>query len=93
MRDIDFFQCFGNLSSVLRTTKERGSRCSGATGEMSGEMVEMEAVLPGDTVDTSSESAEREGWLGKYLTSHEHPHLPEFAGKFAIGRGSWWDVH
>ena len=27
---------------------------------MSGEMVEMEAVLPGDTVDTSSESGERE---------------------------------
>ena len=64
MRDIDFFQCFGSLglllSSVLRTTKESGSRCSGPTGEMSGEMVEMEAVLPGDTVDTSSESGERE---------------------------------
>ena len=31
-------------SCVLRTTKESGSRCSGPTGEMSGEMVEMGMV-------------------------------------------------
>ena len=56
-------------------------------------MVEREAVLPGDTVDTSSESAERDGdylidrlilnsWSSSATSSS-----PEFAGVgMAVGR-------
>ena len=37
------------------TTNDRGSLCSGYEGDKD-EKLEKEAVLPGDTVDTSSES-------------------------------------
>ena len=60
---MDFFQCLGvlTLSVCCRlTTRDRGSRCSGAgqgwQGGDSDEKLEKEAELPGDTVDTSSES-------------------------------------
>ena len=57
---MDFFQCLGSrgVSSVFLTTRDRGSLCSGweARGETREEVLE---VLPGEMVDTSSESEER----------------------------------
>ena len=58
---MDFFQCLGVtwVSGWTRglTTRDSGSLCSGAEhGGESEEKLENEAVLPGDTVDTSSES-------------------------------------
>ena len=62
---MDFFQCLGvtweehPLVSWTRglTTRDKGSLCSGAEhGGDNEEKLEKEAVLPGDTVDTSSES-------------------------------------
>ena len=56
---MDFFQCLGSrgVSSVFLTTRDRGSLCSGweARGETREEVLE---VLPGEMVDTSSESEE-----------------------------------
>ena len=56
---MDFFQCLGSrgVSSVFLTTRDRGSLCSGweARGETREEVLE---VLPGEMVDTSSESGE-----------------------------------
>ena len=42
-------------SDLSLTTSESGSLCSGYDGDKE-EKLENEAVLPGDTVDTSSES-------------------------------------
>ena len=62
---MDFFQCLGSrgVSSVFLTTRDRGSLCSGweARGETREEVLE---VLPGEMVDTSSESGE--GSNGQY---------------------------
>ena len=58
---MDFFQCLGvtwaSGSWCLLTTRARGSLCSGAGqgGDTEVKLLQ-EAVLPGDTVDTSSES-------------------------------------
>ena len=58
---MDFFQCLGvtwvSGAWCRLTTRARGSLCSGAGhGGDSEEKLLQEAVLPGDTVDTSSES-------------------------------------
>ena len=61
---MDFFQCLGVAWLLLSgcawcrlTTRDSGSLCSGpGHGGDSDEKLENEAVLPGDTVDTSSES-------------------------------------
>ena len=42
-------------SDLSLTTSDSGSLCSGSDGDKD-EKLEKEAVLPGDTVDTSSES-------------------------------------
>lgn len=61
LRDIDFFQCLAvrGVSSlsvfISLTTRDSGSLCSGYGGDTDAKL-EMEAVLPGETVDTSSES-------------------------------------
>ena len=57
---MDFFQCLAVLTGVLEvsrslTTRDKGSLCSGYPGD-NEEKLEKEAVLPGETVDTSSES-------------------------------------
>ena len=59
---MDFFQCFVVVGvdvesdcDLSLTTNDRGSLCSGYEGDKD-EKLEKEAVLPGDTVDTSSES-------------------------------------
>ena len=57
---MDFFQCLVvvgvELSSFCsRTTNDKGSLCSGKEGDKE-EKLEKDAVLPGDTVLTSSES-------------------------------------
>ena len=66
---MDFFQCFAvrgvSARSVLvslTTTRDSGSLCSGKGGDTEVKL-DTEAVLPGDTVDTSSESAENKEWL------------------------------
>jgi hypothetical protein len=74
-------------ASSFRTTRERGSRCSGAAGETRGER--REAVLPGDTVDTSSESARKEAWLvtahPDYPPSSSDPHQCECVRVGTVG--------
>ena len=57
---MDFFQCLvvvgvDSESDLSLTTSDSGSLCSGSDGDKD-EKLEKEAVLPGDTVDTSSES-------------------------------------
>lgn len=57
---MDFFQCLAVLTGVEElscslTTRDKGSLCSGYPGD-NEEKLEKEAVLPGETVDTSSES-------------------------------------
>ena len=65
---MDFFQCLVAVVGVaawsLATTRDSGSLCSGAGQAGAGggdteQKLDREAVEPGDTVDTSSESATR----------------------------------
>lgn len=60
---MDFFQCLGvEVWFVSFITRERGSRCSRVEWRgLRGEKEEREAVLPGEIVDTSSESANTNG--------------------------------
>ena len=59
---IDFFQCFGVeiLDSSLMT-RDRGSLCSSREETLQGEKTDWDLVLPGDIVDTSSESEKSNG--------------------------------
>ena len=50
-------------------------------GEMRGEVVEREAVLPGETVDTSSESAEKEMVSCQYYRNSVSSSQPSSSGR------------